>query len=244
MLIQIFLQSSGEWKTSQHEHKFYLTDSYYLYQFTQNFNSIFGVWAVYIFYIIFYTLRLYAIVVLIRNHFSFRSKKTKCMQSIRTDKWGKSHKFSDSAKQLWKFSRENGISNYFFLRIYNVVVVKWWLLLNFFRLRFLLIFIHLLFFLLYPQYSYHMHQKYETAIKATHDNSRAIIELHEVHMLILCINIVMVCVRVRVPVCFFHSFRFVCLFICLVFNTNQTRCKLKNKYDRVQCIHTSLNCSS
>lgn len=56
-----------------------------------------------------------------------------------------------------------------------------------------------------------MHQKYETAIKATHDNSRAIIELHEVHMLILCINIVMVCARERV--CFFHSFRlFVYLF--------------------------------
>lgn len=97
---------------------------------------------------------------------------------------------------------------------------------NFFFEIFLLLLKMLRFYsIFFPQYSFYMHQKYETAIKATHDNSRAIIELHEVHTLI-----VFMCTRL-------YMYKFVVAFIvCLVFNTNRTRYKLKNKYDRVQCI--------
>lgn len=77
-----------------------------------------------------------------------------------------------------------------------------------------LAFIYLRFSLLFfSQCSFYMHQKYETAIKATHDNSRAIIELHEVHMLIVCINIVVVF--------FFLLLSFVYLFVWFSIQTER-----------------------
>lgn len=57
----------------------------------------------------------------------------------------------------------------------------------------------------FSRYSFPMHQNYEAAIKATLDNSRAIIELHKVYTLIVC-----VCVYLFFFQLFIYLFGFQC----------------------------------
>lgn len=154
--------------------------------------------------------------------------------------YGKPHKLSPQAKPIMSFSRTTQIRAIcFFLSFFKIifiVVAVTAALKNAPLLAFIL-------FVVVPQYSFYMHQKYETAIKATHDNSRAIIELHEVHTLIVCFFFMYACVCAYSCCCWLF-FSVVCLFVCLVFNTNRTRYKLKTKYDRVQCVDVQAkNCS-